>query len=154
LLVSLTAYQPYNAAMAEPLFREIDHTADLGIEVEADTPGELFECAGRALFSLMVQPQGVKAREVREETVQAEGWEQLFHAWLSHLLHRFLQDGFIAATIAVLEIDEHHVHARLTGEKLDYDRHEFETEIKAVTYHQLSVTCEQGRWHARVIFDV
>ena len=140
--------------MAEPSFREIDHTADLGIEVEADTPAELFECAGRGLFSLMVQPQGVKAREVREETVQAESWEQLFHGWLSHLLRRFLQDGFIAATIAILDINETHVHARLTGEKLDYDRHEFETEIKAVTYHQLSVTCEQGRWHARVIFDV
>lgn len=153
-LVSPAPRPSYTVAMAEPSFREIDHTADLGIEVEADTPGELFQCAGMALFSLMVQPQGVKAREVREETVQAEGWEQLFHDWLSHLLHRFLQDGFIAATIAIPDIDETHVHARLTGEKLDYDRHEFETEIKAVTYHQLSVTCEQGRWHARVIFDV
>jgi SHS2 domain-containing protein len=154
VLVPFAAARPYNADMAEPVFREIDHTADLGIEVAADTPGELFQCAGMALLSLMVQPQGIKAREVREETVQAEGWEQLFHDWLSHVLHRFLQDGFIAATIAILEIDEHRVHARLTGEKLDYDRHEFETEIKAVTYHQLSVTCEQGRWRARVIFDV
>jgi SHS2 domain-containing protein len=154
LLVPFLVSQPYNVAMAEPSFREIDHTADIGIEVEADTPGELFQCAGMALLSLMVQPQGVKAREVREETVHAEGWEQLFHDWLSHVLHRFLQDGFIAATMAILEIDEHHVHARLTGEKLDYERHEFETEIKAVTYHQLSVTYEQGRWHARVIFDV
>lgn len=140
--------------MAEPLVREIDHTADIGIEVEADTPNALFQCAGMALFSLMVQPQGIQAREVREETVHAEGWAQLFHDWLSQLLHRFLQDGFVAATIAISEIDAYHVHARLTGEKLDYDRHEFETEIKAVTYHQLSVTCEQGRWQARVIFDV
>jgi SHS2 domain-containing protein len=154
LLVSLTIGQPYSVGMAEPVFREIDHTADLAIEVEADTPGELFQCAGMALLSLMVQPQGVKAREVREETVLAEGWEQLFHNWLSQVLHRFLQDGFIAATIAILEIDDHHMHARLTGEKLDYDRHEFETEIKAVTYHQLSVTCEPGRCRARVIFDV
>ncbi len=141
--------------MTEPTFREIDHTADIGIEVDADTPGELFQCAGMALFSLMVQPRGIQAREVREAAVHAaEGWEQLFHDWLSHLLHQFLQDGFIAATIAILEINEGHVHARLIGEKLDYDRHEFETEIKAVTYHQLSVTCDQGRWHARVIFDV
>ena len=140
--------------MAEPIFREIDHTADIGIEVEADTPRELFQCAGMALFSLMVQPLGIEAREVREETVHAEGWEQLFHDWLSRLLHQFLQDGFIAATIAIAEIDDQQVHARLTGEKLDYERHEFETEIKAVTYHQLSVTCEPGRCRARVIFDV
>lgn len=140
--------------MAEPVVREIDHTADIGIEVEADTPSELFQCAGMAVFSLMVRPLGIETREVREATVHAEGWEQLFHDWLSHLLHQFLQDGFVAATIAIVEINEQHVHARLIGEKLDYDRHEFETEIKAVTYHQLSVTREQGRWRARVIFDV
>ena len=78
----------------------------------------------------------------------------LLHEWLSRLLHRFLQDGFIAATITVLEIDEAHIHARLTGEKLDYERHDFETEIKAVTYHKLSVRNENGRWTAQVIFDV
>ena len=70
------------------------------------------------------------------------------------LLHRFLQEGFIAVTITVQEIDATHIHARLTGEKLNYDRHDFETEIKAVTYHQLSVTNENGHWTARVIFDV
>ncbi|MBM4257210.1 MAG: archease [Deltaproteobacteria bacterium] len=140
--------------MAEPHFHEIEHTADLGIEVEADSPADLFSCAGLALFSLMVRPEGVKAREVREETVSADGWENLFHDWLSHLLHRFLQDGFIAVTITVLEIAETHIRARLTGEKLDYERHDFETEMKAVTYHQLSVRNENGRWTARVIFDV
>lgn len=140
--------------MAEPLFREIEHTADLGIEVEADTLGELFRRAGLALFSLMVSLEKVEPREGREERVQAEGWEDLLHDWLSRLLCSFLQEGFIAVTITIDEIDSTHIRARLVGEKLDYDRHEFETEIKAVTYHQLSVTCENGRWRARVIFDV
>jgi SHS2 domain-containing protein len=65
-----------------------------------------------------------------------------------------LRDGFIAAGITIDELDATHIRARLAGEKLDYARHNFETEIKAVTYHQLSVTCEKGRWQARVIFDV
>ncbi len=81
--------------MAESLFREIEHTADLGIEIEADTADELFRCAGLALFSLMVSPKGVNACEEGEETVQAEGWEDLLHDWLSRLLYRFLQEGFI-----------------------------------------------------------
>ncbi len=140
--------------MAEPLFREIEHTADLGIEVEADTPQELFRRAGLALFSLMVSLDNVEAREEREETIEAEGWDDLLHDWLSSLLCQFLQDGFIAAAITIDKIDSAHVHARLAGEKLDYNRHAFETEIKAVTYHQLSVQCENGHWRARVIFDV
>jgi protein archease len=140
--------------MAETFFREIEHTADIGIELEADTAAELFRRAGLALFSLMVSPEGVEPREEREEIVRAEGWEDLLHDWLSRLLHCFLLDGFIAARITIDELDSTHMRARLAGEKLDYDRHNFETEIKAVTYHQLSLICENGRWQARVIFDV
>jgi len=140
--------------MAEPLFREIEHTADLGIEVEADSSSELFRRAGLALFSLMVSLDKVEVREEREEIVQAEGWEDLLHDWLSRLLSRFLQDGFIAVAITIDDINSTHLRARLAGEKLDYERHAFETEIKAVTYHQLSVSCDNGRWQARVIFDV
>jgi SHS2 domain-containing protein len=140
--------------MAESFFQEIEHTADLGIEVEADSPAELFRCAGHALFSLMVNTGNVQMREERRAIVQADGWEELLHDWLSRLLREFLQDGFIAAAITIDEIDSTHLQACIAGEKLDYERHEFETEIKAVTYHQLAVTCDQGRWRARVIFDV
>jgi len=140
--------------VAEPFFREIEHTADVGIEVEADSVADLFACAGKALFSLMVTVAYVQLREERQISVQAEGWEELFHDWLSHLLVEFLQDGFIARQITIEEIDETRLRARLLGEKLDYDRHEFETEIKAVTYHQLAVTHVHDHWRARVIFDV
>ncbi len=140
--------------MAEPFFREIDHTADLGIIVEADSPEELFHCAGLALFSLMVNVSRVELREERQEFVQSEGWEELLREWLALLLRRFLQDGFIAAKITVDELDAAHIRARIAGEKIDYDRHQFEMEIKAVTYHQLSVTCDEGHWRAQVIFDV
>ncbi len=140
--------------MEEALFREIDHTADLGIEVEGDTVQELFRRAGLALFSLMVSPEGVGAKENREVSIEAEGWEDLLHDWLSRLLYVFLLDGFIAQTIEVTEITADRVQARLVGEKLDFDRHDFYTEIKAVTYHQLSVTCKDGLWQARIIFDV
>jgi len=152
------------------LFREIEHTADLGIEVEGETPQELFRRAGLALFFLMVSPEGVEAKTEREVIVEAEGWEDLLHDWLTRLLHLFLREGFIARVIEVTEIAPfdklragsstgseqalHRVRARLVGEKLDLKRHDFYTEIKAVTYHQLSVTCRDGRWQARVIFDV
>jgi SHS2 domain-containing protein len=140
--------------MAKAFFREIEHTADLGIEIEADSPADLFRCAGLALFSLMVNLASIQQQEERQEVVQAEGWEELLHDWLSLLLRRFLQEGFVAADLTIDEIDASHVRARLRGERLNYDRHEFEMEIKAVTYHQLAVTCVDGRWRARVIFDV
>ena len=145
--------------MTAPLFREIDHTADIGIELEGASAHELFRRAGLALFSLMVNLEQVASRQERRQEVRAESWEDLLHDWLSRLLSDFLQDGFIAREIVIDEISPTHVRARLVGETLDYDRHEFETGIKAVTYHQLGVIqagCNpgSGRWRARVIFDV
>ena len=43
---------------------------------------------------------------------------------------------------------------RLLGKRFDPDRYEFRQEIKAVTYHELSVRSADGRWLARIIFDV
>ena len=141
--------------MREGTVREIDHTADLGIEVEADTAEEVFRQAGLALFDFMVGPENVEIREEREVCVEAEGWEDLLHAWLSRLLQVFLVDGFIAKTIQVTDLGHARVKACLAGEPLDLDRHDFRTEIKAVTYHQLTLARrEGGGWYARVIFDV
>jgi SHS2 domain-containing protein len=46
------------------------------------------------------------------------------------------------------------VQAVAHGETFDSSRHEFKAEIKAVTYHQVTVKEEDGKWEARVIFDL
>jgi SHS2 domain-containing protein len=138
----------------EPLFRELDHTADLAIEVDAESPAELFRRAGLALHQLMVAPEGIEPREVRREVVEADGWEDLFHDWLSKLLRLFLMGGFVACRIDVDAISARKIDSRLHGETLDLGRHSFLTEIKAVTYHELSVERIGERWRARVIFDI
>ena len=44
--------------------------------------------------------------------------------------------------------------AKLTGEAYDPSRHEIKVEIKAVTYHQLTIKQEGGQWVGRVILDI
>jgi SHS2 domain-containing protein len=135
-------------------FRELDHTADLGIEVKAATLPLLFASAGEAFFGLIVDPTGVEPK--KEITVSAEGEdkEELLHAWLSELLAQFNLNGFVGKRCEVVEVEAGKVESRVKGEKLDLKRHRFYTEIKGVTYHELKVWQENGQWHARVIFDV
>jgi SHS2 domain-containing protein len=38
--------------------------------------------------------------------------------------------------------------------RYDPQRHPIDTEIKAVTYHQLRIEQREARWEARVIFDL
>jgi SHS2 domain-containing protein len=137
-----------------PTFREIEHTADLGIEVEAaDLPG-LFSSAGEAFYGLIADLNGIELKEEITISVQAEGWEELFHAWLCELLAQFNLKGFVGKRCETIKIEPGFIEARLTGEVLDLQRHRFYAEIKGVTYHGFKVWEEKGRWHARVIFDV
>ncbi len=137
--------------------RELDHTADAGLEVEAETLPELFDRAARGLIALGVPTAGA-AQEThpapvrRALALEASDLAGLLVRWLSEVLYRADAEGMayrrsrpvIAPTGTRLEaaVEEE----ALPGPGAD---------LKSVTYHGLS--CERapgGGWRARVIFDV
>jgi len=144
-----TATQTEDAA----LFREFEHTGDLGIELDAPTRGELFRRAAIALAALMVETASVAKTEQRQIAVEAEADLDLMHDLLTELLALFTVDGFIWCDASVTEAGRS-LRVTLRGEPFDPDRHPFRGEIKAVTYHQLMVEDSPGGWRSRVIFDV
>lgn len=135
------------------LFREFEHTGDLGIELAAPTRGELFRRAAIALASLLVETAGVTAIEQRQITVEAEADLDLMHDLLTELLALFTVEGFIWRDASSKETDRS-LLVTLRGEPFDPTRHPFRGEIKAVTYHQLMVENSPDGWRSRVIFDV
>jgi len=135
-------------------YREIEHTADLGIEIEAASVPALFSSGAEALYGLIADPSGIEEREEISVSATGEGWEDLFHAWLCELLAHFNLKGFVGKRCEVERVERGRVKARIKGETLDLKRHRFHTEIKGVTYHRFRVWQENGTWHARVIFDV
>lgn len=137
-----------------PAFREIEHTADLGIEVDGVDLPALFASAGEALFALIADSASIEERESITLSAVGDDPEELLHAWLCELLAQFNIGGFVAKRCEVHSITNDRVSGIIKGEKLDLTRHGFRTEIKGVTYHDLKVWQENGRWHARVIFDV
>jgi len=135
-------------------YRQIEHTADLGVEIEAaELPG-IFRAGAQALYGLIADPAGIE--EKQELVVSAGGadWEELFHAWLRELLAQFNLKGFVGRRCELERLAPGHVEGKITGEILDLKRHRFFTEIKGVTYHRFRVWQEDGGWRARVIFDV
>ncbi|RMI19918.1 MAG: hypothetical protein D6681_02630, partial [Calditrichaeota bacterium] len=44
--------------------------------------------------------------------------------------------------------------AEVSGETLDPERHYIYFDIKAITYHQLSIQEENGCYRTRIIFDI
>jgi len=135
------------------LFREFEHTGDLGIELTAPTRSELFRRAVVALSSLLVETSGVAAIEQRRIVVEAAADPDLMHDLLTELLQIFTVEGFIWRDASVEEADRA-LRVTLHGERFDPTRHAFRGEIKAVTYHQLTVENSSDGWCARIILDV
>src|SRR5215469_10827762 len=112
-------------------FREIEHTGDVGIEVEAGSRAELFRLAALAMGQLMVDTAAARGRERRELSVPRADDADLLHDLLSELLHTFVVDGYIWSDVTVDDSDPA-LKVRLMGERFDPKRHEFRQEIKAV----------------------
>ncbi len=135
-------------------FREIDHTGDAGIEVEAPERAGLFARAALAMGRLMVEEKGIEIADYRELEARGADDAEKMHDLLASALNLFLVDGFMWREASAAEHKDL-VVLRLGGERFDRRRHALRGEIKAVTYHQLSVTCTpSGRWRARIIFDI
>jgi SHS2 domain-containing protein len=140
--------------VAERLFEEIDHTADLTFVVQGADLAELFSRCGRAVFALMVDIEGVCPREHRSLQASGATLTELLHEWLSRLLELFFCDGFVAREITVRKLAPTEMEADLCGEVFERGRHVYLREIKAVTYHALDVSREGAGWRARVTVDV
>src|SRR5438046_8870206 len=96
-----------------PFVREIEHTADLGLEVEAPSLPLLFERAGLGMLALMIDLTAVEPRERVAIALAAEDRESLLHDWLQHLLVRLPAGSFAVSEPAVEAVSQ---RARRAGD--------------------------------------
>ncbi len=137
-------------------YRPLEHTADLGIEVEAETLDDLFREAGQAMFQEMLENfHEIQPRQARQVSLQEQTLEDLFTGFLSELLFYFDAEGFITREIRVsVDPDLFLLEGTVWGEPFDPERHRVRVGIKGITYHMLVIERRGNRWYARVIFDV
>lgn len=134
--------------------REIDHTADVGIEVTAPNERLLFERAAIGMFTILVSADEVRSDVEMRVSVEAPDRDALLVRWLSELNYVHQVDGFVLAAVEIEAIEESHLIARASGETYDPARHVIECEIKAVTFHDMKITHDRNGWRVQVIFDM
>jgi SHS2 domain-containing protein len=140
--------------------RTFDHTADVGLTAWADSLGELLAALAEGLTDVICVRSRICPAAVRKLDVEAQDPEALAVDFLSRILYVFAVEGFLLAEASVRVLagggqgGRTAISAELAGETYDADRHEIRTEVKAVTYHQLKIAPEGGRWVGRVILDL
>lgn len=134
-------------------FEFFEHTADIGVHVYGRTLEELFVNAARALYEVQGRFDLADRRMLKVE-LAASSAEELLVRWLSEMLYHLSADGICFTHFRLQFAGEQKLMAQLEGGAVDFSRSEVHEEIKAVTYHQLSVKQTAEGWTATVIFDV
>jgi len=135
-------------------YRILEHPADLGLEAWGETLSEVFRQSVLALVSVIVDPATVHRVTQRPVDLQASDPEQLLVRLLSEVLYCLDAERFVTTQLILDEMKGTGLKGALVGESLDPARHVLSLDVKAITYHQLSVTEKGGVVRAKVFVDI
>ncbi len=135
------------------MIRYIEHTSDVGFEVEEDSIEGLFSTAALAMYGFMIDPFEIETSVKRDVDIQSEDLESLMFDWIDELIFLFESEKIVFKKFD-LRIDDFHMIGTCEGGIFDPTRHETGIVVKAVTYHMMEVKKRRGIWNARVILDV
>jgi SHS2 domain-containing protein len=128
------------------MYRFVDHTAELELELEAESLEGAFEDALRAFAELAGPAEGEEI--ARQLVVEANDLSALLAAWLDELVFLAETEGLVPER-ADLALDGLRLSALVHGH-----RGETRPLVKAVTLHRLRLRRENGVWKGRVVLDV
>ncbi len=135
-------------------YRQLEHTADLGLRVWGGSPEELFENAAAALVATMTDRRRLRVRASRRVELEAPDREALLVAWLNHLLYLFDVEGLLGRRFKIDSLRGGRLSATVQGEPFDPGRHVSKTAVKAATHHLLEISRQPQGWQARIILDL
>lgn len=134
------------------MYRWIDHTSEVELEIRAPTERDVLSDALEALAELL----GIGSLEARrfrpaERTllVSAADRPALLAAWLEELVFLAESEGFVATRIDDVETSSEQLRASVAGVLDDPP-----PLVKGVTYHRLTFESANDGYVARVVLDV
>jgi SHS2 domain-containing protein len=136
------------------IFKLFEHTADIGIHVEANDLNTLFEEAACGLFAIIIEnTRDIHLEQSVEIEVAAPRTDDLLLDWLNELLMQFELEKLVLNKFEV-QIQGQSLKGKAFGEPIDPTRHQLTHEVKAITYCGLNVTRTSKGWLADVIVDI
>ena len=143
--------------MLTPGYKFLPHTTDAYIEAIGRTFEAALENAGLALFDTMCDVNSINHE--RQDAIAIEGADdlELIYNWLESLLLKFELERKVYSKFQVSVTKEPQalrLKAHAYGEIFDRKKHGAKVEVKAVTYHRMDVSRQEGVVVLRFILDL
>ena len=132
----------------------LEHTADVKFKVESSTIEEMFRSATDALNETIRGDIKILEQEGKYFEIEGKDLEGLLYNFLEEFLFLLDAEDFLVARIKNLEInlEDKKIKCSLIGDKAE--NYKFTNDVKAVTYHGMSIKNKDGKFICEVILDV
>jgi len=127
-------------------------TADMAFAAYGRTLDELFSNAAKAVTSIMFEGD-IGQKIVRKMKLEEDEDIVLLQKWLSEIVYLHDSERLLFSRFDV-RTDGRRLSATIYGEKYDPKKHKFIIDIKAVTYHRMSIDKTKEGYRCTVVVDV
>jgi len=138
--------------MTEKRFTFMNHTADIKFKAFGNSVERVFENSAYALISAMLsEKRKPKKGILKKIKVSGKDTESLLYNFLEEFIYLFDSKNFLVSEVKKIKIEKNKITAEVFGEKISDKK--ITNQIKAVTYNEMFVRKEKGKWVAQVVLD-
>ena len=138
----------------EPSYEFFDHTADMGIRVRAATLPALLMPAAEGLYAATGELVAGGDGSPMQFDFQGDDPSVLLRDFLTELLILFERERRRLVAVVDAAFTESRLTVTAKTALVDQVRSIFHREVKAVTYHELSIRAIPGGYEATFIVDI
>ena len=139
--------------MTEKNYKFLPHTADVRIEAYGKSLEEAFTNSAYATTDVVTDHSKVAAVVEKEFTAEGEDQESLLYDFLEQFLILIDADGFLLHEIKELKISGNKLSVKCVGDSYS-EKYEIHTHVKAITYQEMSIVEEDGKFVIKFIVDI
>ena len=132
------------------MFELIHHTADVRLRVSSHTLEDLFREAVRGMYVVMRGDAGIHSVRRLIAVDESADTTSLLVDFLNEVLNRAQIGREMFEEIRFTRFEP----LSLTAELIGTAPAEFGEDVKAVTYHEADLHCENGTWATMLVFDL
>lgn len=131
-----------------------DHTADIALYVWADSVEELFRRGAEGLYATIGELRVVPMDRTETIRLEANDLESLLHDFLAELNYRFDTKGERLSHFTFDRLDDTALEVTAKAAPVDGETSILDREVKAITYHDLSIVQRDGHYEVTIVLDI
>ena len=137
-------------------YKYLEHEADVGILAIGKSLEEAFQEGAKAMFNVMVDIEGVKAKDAIEIKCKAKDIPALFIEWLNELINkRDVEEMFFSEfKVSIKKNKDYELSGKAIGENINLSIHRVKTEVKAATYSGLKFEEKNKKYYLQCVLDI